>query len=151
MIYCVRWYFLMYTMSLHIYHATIYFILISVFDRTNSQNISVIRGERDVFTNPEDCTLAKAACLDRNCTYCQCKNSGETFVATRRKYGECVANEHLDYVMSFNSSFLIQETTKKLCLVRYKIPRLRFVQYQHFSWEKLAFSRMKKRVIFDCA
>ena len=79
--------------------ATIYFILvISTFYQVNSQNISIIRGEKDLFTNLAGCEPTKAVCFEENCTYCQCEREKETFIPTRGKDGECVPNEYLAYV-----------------------------------------------------
>ena len=78
-----------------------YFILVVsllTLYRTNCQNVDIIRGEKDVFTNiaKDDCSSSKADCFNKNCTYCQCR--GETFIQARGKYGECVENEYLAYV-----------------------------------------------------
>ena len=63
----------------------------------HGKNISIIRGEKDVFTNLAECRLAKAVCFDTNCTNCQCKGLNETYVQRRGKYGECVRNEYFAY------------------------------------------------------
>lgn len=88
------------SMSLSFSRATVHFILMmSTIYQVNSKNISIIRGENDVFTNQFGCHFtAKAVCFDKNCTYCQCQGENETFVRTRGSYGECVLNEYLAYV-----------------------------------------------------
>ncbi|CAB4004511.1 Hypothetical predicted protein [Paramuricea clavata] len=104
-------------MPMSMSEATIYFsLVISTFYQVNSQNISIIRGEKDLFTNLAGCEPTKAVCFDGNCTYCQCERDKETFIPTRGKDGECVPNEYLAYVTSYNSSFLVQDVSKKVCL-----------------------------------
>ena len=81
--------------------AALYFtvVIISTSNQVNSQNeITIIRGERDIFTNLAGCKNANAACLDKNCSYCQCKREKETYILSIRKHGECVANKNLTYV-----------------------------------------------------
>ena len=78
--------------------AVFFFVLVILaFYQVYSQNVSVIRGEKDVFTNLANCGLAKAVCFDTNCTNCQCERLNQTFVRKRGKYGECVQNEYLSY------------------------------------------------------
>lgn len=85
-------------MSLSLAKAVFLFILVILaFYQVNSKNVSVTRGEKDVFTNLAGCGLAKAVCFDINCTNCQCKRLNQTFVRRRGKYGECVRNEYLSY------------------------------------------------------
>ncbi|XP_028410815.1 uncharacterized protein LOC114533485 [Dendronephthya gigantea] len=104
--------------------------VISIFYQAEGQNISIIRGENDIFTNPAanvSCNSTKAVCFDRNCTYCKCEKTCHSFVQSRGTYGECVPNEYLVYVTSYNSSFLVQDTTNKLCLYHYRPSKIRYV------------------------
>ena len=74
-------------------------IIITTSNQVNSQNeISIIRGERDIFTNQAGCQNVNAVCLDKNCSYCQCEREKETYILSIRKHGVCVANENLAYV-----------------------------------------------------
>ena len=73
-------------------------LIVLTFYQVSGQNVSIIRGERDVFTKLGDCRSAEADCYGTNCTYCQCKKTKTTYIPSRRKYGECVANEYLAYV-----------------------------------------------------
>lgn len=66
----------------------------------NSNDIDIVRGEHDRFTNiaePKDkirgCSKRNAVCFDKDCTYCQCGMVEQTFVRTRG----CVSNELMVY------------------------------------------------------
>ena len=83
-------------MSLSLLEATIYLIILkSTFYQVNSQDISIIRDERDIFTNEAGCEPKKAVCVDKNCTYCQCEKESGTFIGKRSRNGECVLDENL--------------------------------------------------------
>lgn len=80
--------------------------------KVHGKNISIIRGEKDVFTNLAECRLAKAVCFDTNCTNCQCKGLNETYVQRRGKYGECVRNEYFAYA---TGKWLVYVSALGLC------------------------------------
>ncbi len=83
-------------MTLSLLQATIFFITVkSTFYQVNSQDISIIRDERDIFTNEAGCPTTKAVCFDMNCTYCQCERESGTFIGKRGRYGECVSDKNL--------------------------------------------------------
>lgn len=72
--------------------------ILSILYQAEGQNISIIRGKNDVFTNLDGCNPTKAVCFDRNCTYCKCKRTTDSFVQARGAYGECIPNKYLVYV-----------------------------------------------------
>lgn len=80
--------------------------------KVHGKNISIIRGEKDVFTNLAECRLAKAVCFDTDCTNCQCKGLNETYVQRRGKYGECVRNEYFAYA---TGKWLVYVSALGLC------------------------------------
>ena len=86
-------------MSLSLSQAIIcLFLVICTFYQANSQDISIIRGKKDIFTNISGCQKSKAVCYrgsGKNCTYCQCKNETMTFIQRSNGYGECIPNERL--------------------------------------------------------
>ena len=90
---------IIYTMSLSLSQAIIcLFLVICTFYQANGQDISIIRGKKDIFTNISGCQNSKAVCYrgsGENCTYCQCKNEMTTFIQRSNGYDECIPNERL--------------------------------------------------------
>ena len=64
----------------------------------NGNNVTIIRGEYDIFTNIHGCRISKAVCFNDSCTYCQCEVD-RTFIQTRGEHGECVLNKLLVYAI----------------------------------------------------
>ena len=62
----------------------------------NAKEVTIFRGELDEFARTTACNESNAVCANTTCTYCRCM-TGQTYLQTKERYGECVSNDLVVY------------------------------------------------------
>ena len=71
-------------------------VLVLISRLADANEVTIFRGELDKFTKTFACKESNALCSNTTCTYCRCM-TGQTYLQTKERYGECVSNDLIVY------------------------------------------------------